>query len=415
VLSPALFYLFGITALSVSLGIQIILLPWLVVDSLALTSVWVGWVQAAVLVPNLLLLLVGGVMADKGKGVSYLVPLLLMTMLIHGALVIIIANSWLSIVLLLSYAVLLGVANAFIQPWREYLLKQASSSEEEGCLQPLIAKSSLCLYLGQGLGVLLVSFAEVMSITLVLMCQMLMVATAIVSFVYMHKRIRALNVASSFPQQNVSPSQDSASISILLNGGLQEVWMSPVLRSLMTIMAFNGFFHIGVFIVSLPLLAQQVYGATVNFYSSLQLAFVAGMVTITLIILYRGPLDFAGRRILFGLLYGGVILLALGAKPTLAGLFILLFFWGVVVGISANLGRAVIQRVAPEASRGRIISIYQLALFGCAPLGALFAGYGIEQWGVLTLLRSSGIASLLMFMGMLTTRALWEVELNEQR
>ena len=159
-------------------------------------------------------------------------------------------------------------------------------------------------------------------------------------------------------------------------------------------------------------MVQQVYGENILFYSGLQFAFVMGTIITTLVVVYRGGLDSAGRRIIFGLLYGGVILLALSARPTLVGLFTLVFFWGVVVGVSSNMGRSVVQSLAPEASRGRIISLYQLALFGCAPLGALFAGYAIELWGVLTLLKISGIASLVVFMATMTTRALWDVEVN---
>ena len=86
VLSPHFFYLFSLSVLSVALGIQIILLPWLVVDQLSLSSIWVGWVQAAVLIPNLLLLLLGGVSADRGNGTRLLVPLLLINMCVHGVL-----------------------------------------------------------------------------------------------------------------------------------------------------------------------------------------------------------------------------------------------------------------------------------------------------------------------------------------
>ncbi|MFT5419293.1 MAG: MFS family permease [Candidatus Endobugula sp.] len=413
--SPSSFYLLGISALALALGVQIILLPWLVVDYLSLTSVWVGWVQAAVLIPNLVLLLVGGVMADQGKGLPWLLPLLIVNMLIHAGLAIVIYSSWLNIFLVVCYASLLGVTNAFIQPWREYLLKQTSyASGPVLCaedLQKFIAKSSLCLYAGQALGVALASFMDSLGVEVLLWIQVIMVAIAVLSFWYLRKRLADQYTASDIVVDELHANSSGQQ---LLLAGLTEVWKLPALRSLIAIVAFNGFFHIGVFIVALPLLVRQVYGETVDFYSGLQLAFVLGTIATTLIVIYRGFLDAPGRRIIFGLLYGGVILLALSARPTLTGLFMLIFCWGVVVGVSANMGRALVQSLAPEASRGRIISIYQLALFGFAPLGALFAGYAIELWGVLVLLKICGIASLLIFALTLTTRALWEVELKDQ-
>lgn len=405
--SAPFFYLFGISVLAVVLGIQIIVLPWLVVDYLSLNAVWVGWVQATVLVPNLLFLLVGGALADKAKVLPWFVPLLLVNMVVHSVLSIVIYQGWLSVMILLVYAALLGVSNAFIQPWREYLLKQTQNEHSHDLLQKLVAKSSLCLYAGQAVGVAIASLMDVIGVETLLLIQAAMVALGAMSFT----RLRRLLLVSS---QDTTP-VDDASDSLLWSGigsCIRDVWRLPDLRSLMAIVAFNGFFHIGVFIVALPLMVQQVYGESIHFYSGLQFAFVMGTIITTVVVVYRGGLDSPGRRIIFGLLYGGVILLALSAKPTLIGLFILVFFWGVVVGVSSNMGRSVVQRLAPESSRGRIISLYQLALFGCAPLGALFAGYAIELWGVLALLKMSGIASLVVFMATMTTRSLWDVEVN---
>lgn len=464
--SLAFFYLLAIVALSTALGIQIILLPWLVVDHLALSSVGVGWVQAAVLIPNVLLLLIGGATADRGKGTRWLVPLLVLGGLVHLGLALIINNGWLSLSILLAYASFLGAINAFVQPWREYLLKKACDYDEqlsltdtsshspntypsnspnthpsnhpnkesvahqtvgadkntdkntdEGAdkgvdgktlktptanLQRWIAKSSLSLYAGQAMGVAIAGLSNDWGVETILIIQVVMILLALCSFAYVLRRL---------PMGKVCVSTLSVSSKEYLLTGFNHLWQSPALRTLLVIVAFNGFFHIGVFIVSLPLLVQQVYGETVDFYSHLQLTFVVGMVVTTLVVIMKGALDSPGRRIIFSLLYGGIILLAVSAGPTLIGLFILLFSWGVVVGISSNMGRTVLQALAPEESRGRMIAIYQLALFGFAPLGALFAGYVVELWGVMSLLKISGWASVLLFVLTLGTRALWDVQI----
>jgi MFS family permease len=405
--SAPFLYLLGVSVLAVVLGIQIIVLPWLVVDTLSLGSVWVGWVQATLLVPNLLFLLVGGALADKAKALPWLVPLLCLNVLVHAALSVVVYQGVLSIVILLLYAVLLGMSNAFIQPWREYLLKQVKDDNAYELLQKLVAKSSLCLYVGQAVGIAIASTMDVIGADVLLLIQAIMVGLGAISFVSLRRLL--------FTTSHDVAAESEASQALLFSGiwlGIQDILRLPDLRTLIAIVAFNGFFHIGVFIVALPLMVQQVYGENILFYSGLQLAFVVGTIMTTLVVVLRGGLDSAGRRIIFSLLYGGVILLALSARPTLAGLFTLVFFWGVVVGVSSNMGRSVLQSLAPEVSRGRVISLYQLALFGCAPLGALFAGYAIELWGVLTLFKISGMASLVVFMATMTTRSLWDVEVN---
>lgn len=404
--SAPVYYLIGVSLLALALGIQIIILPWLVMDYLSLSSVWVGWVQAAVLIPNLLLLLIGGLMADKAKSLPWLVPLLLVNSIAHSLLAVVIDQYVLGIFILLVYAIVLGVINAFIQPWREYLLKQTQESNQPQGLQKLVAKSSLCLSVGQAIGVAIASSMDVLGAEVLLAIQAIVVTLGAISFARLQ---RLLVIEGNNNQQSCNEPP------LLLSGilaGIQSIWALPALRSLIVIVIFNGFFHIGVFIVALPLMVQQVYVESIDFYSALQFTFIVGTIITTMVVIYRGALDAAGRRIIFGLLYGGVILLALSARPTLVGLFILVFFWGVVVGVSANMGRAIVQSLAPETSRGRFISLYQLALFGFAPLGALFAGYAIEWWGVLTLLKISGIASLAVFMATLLTRSLWEVEVK---
>jgi len=421
VFSPQFFYLFALSALSVALGIQLILLPWLVIDHLSLSSVWVGWVQAAVLIPNLLLILLGGVSADRGSGKRYLVPLLLINVLLHGALAYVIYSAWLSISLLLLYAVALGIGNAFIQPWREYLLRQVSDSSVRSGLQSLVAKSSLCIYIGQAVGVSLSSFMEVVGTPILLLMQLVMVVLSIVGFRCLLRALAAHTVSAvshveaDTNRNHLRGQLGDQPILHALRSSWHDMWNITALRSLLCLVAFNGFFHIGVFIVALPLLVQQVYGESVMYFSGLQLTFLLGTIVTTVVVIVKGSLDSPGRRVIFGLLYGGVILFALSAKPTVIGLFILLFFWGVVVGVSANMGRSILQALAPEHCRGRIISLYQLALFGFAPLGALFAGYAIHWWGVIELLKISAIASLVMFMGLMATRALWEVEVEPDK
>ncbi|MGS2717621.1 MFS transporter [Eionea flava] len=413
-MTPHFFYLFALSALSVALGIQLILLPWLVIDELSLSSVWVGWIQAAVLIPNLLLLLLGGLSADR-DGVRYLWLVLLVNGLLHGMLAYIIHSHWLSIVLLLGYAGALGITNAFVQPWREYLLHQVnhhSESHSDDGLPSLVAKSSLCVYIGQAAGVFLSSTMDIIGSEQLLLIQLCLVGLSIFGFYRVQHLLSSLavNKIDNNTGGKNALSHRSQPIIELLKTSWEEMWCLPALRSLLCIVAFNGFFHIGVFIVALPLIVQQVYGQSVIYFSGLQLVFLLGTIVTTLAVIFKKGLDSPGRRVIFGLLYGGVILLSISAKPTIVGLFVLLFFWGVVVGVSATMGRTILQSMAPDHCRGYMISLYQLCLFGFAPLGALFAGYAVQWWGVMDLLKVSGIASLLMFAALMGVRALWDVE-----
>jgi MFS family permease len=390
------FYLISLLALSVTTGIQIVLLPWLVVDHFMLDSVWLGWLHVALLLPNLLFLIVGGAIADWQRTLNYLPRVIAVNAVLHCVVALLLFQNLLSMALLLVYALLLGLSNALIQPGREYLLKQLNPQG----LQSLVAKSSICIYGGQAIGALCAASTQFIEIHTVFFLQALLVGVAVV-LLWRLMRVE-ISAASRDPQETV----------FSLYKGLQDVFALPALRSLIAIVSFNGFFHMGVFIVALPILVQDVYQYDVSFFGLLQFTFLVGTLVASMVVVYRKGLDAPGKRIAFSLLYGGVILLALGAGPTQEGLFMLIFAWGVVVGISANMGRAIVQLLAPEESRGQIISIYQLALFGFAPLGALVGGYLMTWLGVLPVLMACGVCSIIMFAALLFVRSLWDVEVT---
>ncbi len=387
------------------LGLQIITIPWLAVDYLQLSPKSVGLVQCAVLVPNILLIL-GGLRADSREmgGMLRNHPIFILLAiygLLHGGLLFLLTQQWLSLFWLLVYAFLLGCTSAFMQPCKDYILGFIASNK----LQSLIAKNQCCQYLGQASGIALASQLYLWNINSLPLLQIFLLVLALSCFYCFYR-------AHHF-DSNVEPIQPKAkqnqAIDELLKG-FRFCWQSVVLRCLLFIVCVNGFFHIGVFIVALPVLVKTVYAGSVGLYSLLQCLFILGTVTTSLIVIIKGQLDSPGRRVIFSLLYTGLILLGLSAGPTQYGLMFLIFLWGVVVGISATLGRAILQSQASAEYRGRAISLYQFALFGFAPIGSLFAGFAIDHWGVLFVLKLSAYASLAAFVSLFLTRALWKIE-----
>lgn len=385
--------------MSIVMGLQIILIPWLAIDYLQLSSSAVGLVQAAVLIPNVLLI-VGGMSADKGFLLKKFLILLFVYACLHSLLLFLLLESWLSFILILFYGLMLGSVGAFVQPYKDYMLGSLAGNN----LQKTIAKNQFCQYLGQAIGIALASYLYEINLFLLPSLQIVLTLLAIVFFYIFYQ-------FSNLEFQKVN--QDKLKVKNLLVNGFQYCWQSSILRSLIFIAAVNGFFHIGVFVVALPLLVKTVYLGSVSFYGLLQLLFVAGTLTTTLLVIIKGQLDSPGRRMIFSLLYGGFILLAISAGPTQYGLFFLIYLWGIVVGISATLGRAILQSQSGSETRGRAISIYQFALFGCTPLGSLCAGFAIEHWGILMVLKLSAYASFFAFAALFFTKALWDVEAED--
>lgn len=400
-------YLLAISSAAFAMGCQIVLLPWLAVGELQLSASQVGWVQSAVLLPGVLLMLFGGAFADRSGTLRALPLLYLLLSLCHVAMLWQVGLGLLLLSTLLAYALLLGICNAFVQPLRDKALPQFAGQHTS--VQTAVVQIGLCVYVAQALGVGLAGGMDSFGVGTILAAQAAALLISAVLFLLLLRqrepRFRDHLSATELGAQ-------SPVVSIL--DGLRVVRGHRVLKHLMVLVGFNGFMHIGVFVVALPLLARDIYQQDALYFSGLQLAFVGGNIVATLGLLKRGHVEHMGRSVLFSLLYAGLIMMAISAQPTAIGLLLLVFVWGVVAGVSASLGKALLHQQVTEEFRGRVLSIYQLALFGGAPLGALACGYAVHIWGALSLFQIGGLLSLGLFMLYLGVRPLWEVSSSDR-
>lgn len=395
-------YLLAIGFAALAMGIQIVLLPWLAVGELHLSANQVGWVQSAVLLPGVVLMLFGGAFADRSGAVRLLPWLYGLLAVCHGLMLWQVGLGMLVLPILVGYALMLGICNAFIQPLRDKVLPQFAGNDTS--LQTSVVQISLCVYIAQALGVSLAGHMDQWGVTTVLAFQCAAVSVSAFLFFLLARQEKQENRMEEY-----RPVVDERSSMVSIADGLRFVVRHPVLKHLMVLVGFNGFMHIGVFVVALPLLARDIYQQDALYFAGLQLVFVGGNIAATLGLLRRGHVDRPGRPVLFCLLYAGIIMLAISGQPKALGLLFLVFAWGVVAGVSANLGKSLLHQQVDDDYRGRVLSIYQLALFGAAPLGALACGYAVHRWGALSLFKIGGVMSLILFVLYLFPRAFWDV------
>ncbi|AOS98593.1 enterobactin exporter EntS [Microbulbifer aggregans] len=380
-------FLLGYGGTALATGLQVILLPWIAITVVDLPALHLGWVQASVLLPNLVFLLFGGVLADRRDPALVAGLACLGLALCHSALLLYFSYRVPELPVLLLYGISLGTCTAFLQPARDNLVHRSAHPAEtrsgHSGVQHTVTWMMLAQYGGQAIGMLLASRFDQWGLERLLSIQVsVLLVAAVLLF--------SLRLSS-----REGPRRRQLPLTLIVEG-MTQAWQRPALRELIALVAFNGFVHIGVFLVVLPLLAED-YGRGASYYATLQLAFIAGTVIATVTMLRRGQGQEPGRGILMCLLYSAALLVAISFGPTPLGLLVLCALWGVVAAASAALGRAVVQILAPEEYRSRIISIYQLALFGSAALGALAAGVVSEYAAPFTTLRWAGIASLLAF------------------
>ena len=106
-----------------------------------------------------------------------------------------------------------------------------------------------------------------------------------------------------------------------------------------------------------------------------------------------------GRALLLGQAFAGLNLGVMALGPPFWGAALAAVGWGVGGAFAINAGRTLFQEHASEAHRGRVLSVYTLAILGAGPVGAQLSGFLSENLGTLTTLATycaamSGVIAL---------------------
>lgn len=393
--SPALKqFLTGHSANALSIGIQMVLIAWLAAGVLKLGVGGIALVQAAVLAPNLFLILFAGVLTDRHSPVRVLVWTNSVLVATHTAALLMLLGDYFDQYVLMIYAFGLGCCNSFIQSAREKLVALLDHP-----LQTNISLAGFCQYLAQGAGIILAALTDLVGTYTLVGLQILLCGLALAAY-------------GGVGRQMIAAGTATGNLALAIRDALQLVGRQTAVRHVILLVAFNGLMHLGMFLVVLPVMARDRMMFTSLGYGFLQLCFTSGSVLAFWVIWRRKRIHYPGQAVLFCLLYTGLIGLALASGPTVLGLFSLIFLWGTVAGSSANLSRLVVQSIVPDTHRGRVMAVYQLALFGMAPLGALLAGTLVHWGGVELAFQVMAISSFVLFALSLLTRSLWSVQPN---
>jgi MFS family permease len=163
--------------------------------------------------------------------------------------------------------------------------------------------------------------------------------------------------------------------------GIRYLYSVPQLRSLMFLVLGMTLFGWS-YTVNLPVVAGNLLQGGVSTYSALLSANGAGALLAALSqAAMAGRLD--ARKMLFvglGVFIVALFLLSFAHTLTVAVMLLVFVGWGLITFfITAN---TTLQRRAPDELRGRVMSIYSFAFAGLFPFGSLLAGWVASQFGV---------------------------------
>jgi predicted MFS family arabinose efflux permease len=170
------------------------------------------------------------------------------------------------------------------------------------------------------------------------------------------------------------PPPPSKSMKADLQIGLSYVRHHETLVAFIVLAAATTFLGFAV-LTFLPVFAQKVFHEGASTYSHLMAFSGAGSIVGALIVAWLGKFKRMGLTALVVQALYGLLIMAFAASRMLWLSDILLFFTGATLMIVFSTVTSLIQLIAPNEMRGRVMSIYMLAFRGGMPLGSLVSGY----------------------------------------
>jgi MFS family permease len=397
--SPLRLYLLGTGSWFLAFGIQSVMFAWLVTLVLRESPENVGVAQMALLVPGMLFMLVGGSLADHlggrrvalvAQAVAALPPLLLL---------LVIARDALSFSLMLIYAVVMGLASAFLTPSRDALLNQVAV----GTVQRTVVQTSVIQFGAQFCGFLIASFAERVGAWPILTLQCLVLAAGVLA-------LRGIRAAPPTHHAHQGAALDLGRIAGSIAEGARTVAASPPMRMIAAQNCAMGLCFMGSYIVTLPLLIREVHDGTSADLGLLNAANSLGLVLTIIALMRFGDIRRQGRAVLLAQGIGAVVLGVVGFGVTFSATLFCVFLWGMCGGVAMSMSRTIMQEQAPAAQRGRVMSFYSFSFMGSGPIGALVNGYLVEWLGPERALIVACATMLAVMIAVSLASSLWRLE-----
>jgi predicted MFS family arabinose efflux permease len=176
------------------------------------------------------------------------------------------------------------------------------------------------------------------------------------------------------------PTAGSRAMMEELGTGLRYVRDNRSLSTL-TVLALASTFLGVPLLTFLPVFTKNVYHADVGQYSQMMAWSGVGAIAGALVVAWLGRFPRMGLTALLVQLAAGALVVAFALTRVLWLSHVLLLVTGAAMMITFSLFTSLVQLVAPNEMRGRVMSVYMVAFRGGMPLGSLVTGVVVDQAG----------------------------------
>jgi MFS family permease len=357
-----LFYT-GFVVSLVGVWMQRVAQSWLVLD-LTDSAFWVGTIDAMSSLPVLAFTLYAGVLADRVPRRSMVIATqagaMIVALTLAGLVLADIVELW-HIVLL---AFLLGTANAFDIPARHALMVDMVGRQD---LTNAVALNSSAFNASRIVGPAIAG---------------LIIAAAGVGICFLLNGLSYLAVIGALAMLRVAmaghDSGPTTSIRDRLRAGYRHIANERRTRMIIANIATVSIFGLPAMVL-LPVIARDVLGYGAREYGWMMSAMGVGALTGALTVAVFGHRLPRGRLLGTSATVFGCAVVLFGLSRSLVLSLALLVLLGCAMVVTTALSNTMVQTLAPDELRARVVAFYAWAFVGLSPFGALQAG-AVAEW-----------------------------------
>ena len=357
---------------------QVIAQGWLVLQ-LTDSPFAVGLVTALGSLPILLLTLYGGVVADRVNKRHFI--LLLQSLMLAEALTLAIltATHLITVHWVMGLAVFSGLLSAFEVPTRQSFLAEIVDRED---LMNAIALNSSAFNLARVVGPAIAAG---------------LIATVGLAACFFANAASYLAVIAVLLRMDAghSPAPRTESVAAALREGFAFVFGNRWPRALVILIATFSMFGFS-FLPLMPVFARDVLQAGASGYAALVAAIGLGAAGAAFFLAGFGNRIRRSRLVLGSSTLFGVMLTAASLAPEFWSALFLFTGTGCVMALSGIAANTMLQTLAPDELRGRVMGFYSFLVLGLAPFGSFQAGWVAEHFGVRAAFALGGLVCLLV-------------------
>jgi MFS family permease len=358
---------FGACTSSVGTWMQIVAQNWLIVRLTNSSPLFLGLDAFLQQLPIILFSLIGGVFADRYDRRRTLLVSQCVQMGTSAALAVLMFLDAVEIWHVLTLSFVTGVAQSFGGPAYQSLIPSLVDKKD---LPNAVALNSIQFNVARVLG------PTAFALTLSLYTHWGYSEQQAMNACFLLNSLSFLVVIATLMMLRVKhiPPAKSGRMGDELKSGLSYVRHHSSLAALIVLAAATTFLGFAL-LTFLPIFAQKVFHEGAGTYSRLMAFSGAGSILGALIVAWLGKFPKMGWTALLVQAVYGVLIIAFAVSRVLWLSEILLFLTGAALMVVFSTVTSLVQMIAPNEMRGRVMSIYMLAFRGGMPLGSLVSGY----------------------------------------